>query len=54
MLKMMSEDRIISGAISGTMAPYSHQIIEFLLKLQKLLQAQKEKVEQTTIKIENP
>jgi hypothetical protein len=38
-------DALISGAIAGALAPYAHQILEALLNFQKLLQAQKERIE---------
>ena len=40
-------DKLISGAIAGAAAPYSHQIIELLFKIQKLLQTKKEEMENT-------
>jgi hypothetical protein len=35
-------DKIFTGAIAGTLAPYSHQLLEAFLNLQKFLEALKE------------
>lgn len=35
-------DMVFTGAIAGTLAPYSHQILEAVLNLQKLLEVLKQ------------
>ncbi len=41
-------DAIFTGAIAGALAPYSHQLVEAVLNLQKLLEALKEARENLT------
>jgi hypothetical protein len=38
-------DRLITGAIAGALAPYAHQVLEAILNFQKLMEAQKNKIE---------
>ena len=38
-------DKLLTGAIAGAIAPYAHQLLELLLKLQKFLEAKKTDVE---------
>jgi hypothetical protein len=38
-------DRAITGAISGALSPYAHQVLEAVLNFQKLLEAQKKSIE---------
>ena len=40
----VNADRTLTGAIAGAAAPYSHQIIETLFNLQKLLETKKEEI----------
>jgi len=42
-------DMLISGALAGALAPYAHQILEALLNFQKLMNAQKEKIEKGNV-----
>lgn len=44
-------DKLLAGAIAGAMAPYSHQLLEFLLKLQRLFDAQKKRIESGEITV---
>ena len=44
-------DKLLTGAIAGAIAPYAHQILELLLKLQKFFDAKKAEVEKTAGKV---
>jgi hypothetical protein len=45
-------DELISGAIAGAIAPYTHQLIEILLKTQRLLASKKDEIEQMQVQLE--
>jgi hypothetical protein len=46
-------DKTITGAAAGAAAPYVHQIIELLVKTQKLLQTKKDEIAQKVQVVED-
>jgi undecaprenyl pyrophosphate phosphatase UppP len=46
-------DKLLSGAIAGAIAPYTHQLIEILLKTQRLLDSKKNEIEQVRVQLES-
>ena len=48
-----SVDKLLSGAIAGAIAPYTHQLIEILLKTQRLLESKKGEIEQMRVQLES-